>query len=102
MFIIANFLAAIAEVLKIVFNILNLLILMRALVSWVNPDPNNPLVQFLYKTTEWLLYPIRKRLPFALQFGIDISPLVALLIILFLRVFLVSTLSELATRIKFS
>ena len=77
----------------------NWLILIRALISWVSPDPFNHIVQFLDKTTEPILYPIRKLLPFSLRFGIDISPIIAFFAIMFLRSFLVRTLLDLAARL---
>lgn len=101
MIILSNFLIALARILGAVFTILYWLILIRALISWVNPDPYNPLVQFLYKTTEPLLEPIRKFLPLTLKFGIDISPIIAFLIIMFLKSFLINTLVDFALRLKF-
>jgi len=98
MFVFGNFLIAIAKILDILLTVLYWLILIRALISWVNPDPFNPVVQFLYKTTEPILEPIRKILPMALRFGIDISPVIAFLAILFLKSFLVRTLIDLAAR----
>jgi len=100
MFILSNFLVAAARILDIGLTILYWLILIRALISWVNPDPYNPIVQFLYKTTEPILYPIRKLLPFSLRFGIDISPIIAFLAIMFLKSFLVRTLVDLAIRLR--
>jgi len=100
MFILANFLNALAQVLSIILTVLYWLIIVRALLSWVSPDPYNPVVQFLYKVTEPVLYPIRKILPFSLKFGIDISPLIAFLAIIFLKSFLVSSLSDLALRLR--
>lgn len=100
MFVLSNFLVAAARVLDIILTILYWLILIRALISWVNPDPYNPIVQFLYKTTEPILYPIRKLLPFSLRFGIDISSIIAFLAIMFLRSFLVRTLIDLAIRLR--
>jgi len=100
MFILSNFLFALARILDIGLTILYWLILIRALISWVNPDPHNPIVQFLYKTTEPILYPIRKFLPLGLRFGIDISPIIAFLAIMFLKSFLVRTLIGLALRLK--
>ncbi|MFA5305339.1 MAG: YggT family protein [Candidatus Omnitrophota bacterium] len=91
---------SVANVLNLILTVLYWLILIRALVSWVSPDPYNAIVQFLYKTTEPLLYPIRKFLPFSLKFGLDISPLIAFLIIFFLRQFLVATLVDWAIRVK--
>ena len=100
MFAISNLLISTAKVLDVVFSILYWLILIRALISWVNPDPHNPIVQFLYKTTEPILYPIRKILPLGLRLGIDISPIIAFLAIMFLKSFLVRTLIDLALRLK--
>jgi YggT family protein len=100
MFIVGNFLNAIAQILDILFTILYWLILIRAIISWVNPDPYNPIVQFLYKTTEPILYPIRRILPLDFRFGIDISPIIAFLILIFLRSFLVKTLLDLSLRFR--
>lgn len=100
MFVLSNFLIAAANVLNVIFTIAWWLILIRALISWVNPDPYNPIVQFLYKTTEPILYPIRKLLPQSLRFGIDISPIIAFLAIVFLRSFLVQTLYQLAVNLR--
>ncbi len=100
MFIIANLLHALAQVMDILLSILYWLILIRALISWVNPDPYNPVVQFLYKTTEPVLEPIRRKLPLSVRFGFDISPIIAFLAILFLKSFLVRTLVDLSLKIK--
>ncbi|MBU0547946.1 MAG: YggT family protein [Candidatus Omnitrophica bacterium] len=100
MFVLSNFLFAIARALDILLGILYWLILIRALISWVNPDPYNPIVQFLYKTTEPVLYSIRKLLPFTQSIGIDISPIIAFLVIMFFKSFLVRTLLDLAMRIQ--
>ena len=100
MFVLSNFLIAIAKILDVVLTILYWLILIRALISWVSPDPFNPIVRFLYKTTEPILYPIRKILPIGLRWGIDISPIIAFLAILFLKSFLVRTLIDLAIRLR--
>lgn len=100
MFVVSNLLVAVAQILGLVLTALYWLILIRALISWVNPDPSNPIVQFLYRTTDPILAPIRRMLPFALRIGIDISPIIAFLLILFLQSFLVSTLRELAMRLR--
>ena len=100
MFILSNLLSALANILDVILTIMYWLILIRALISWVNPDPYNPIVQFLYKTTEPILYPIRKLLPLDFRFGIDISPIIAFLAILFLKSFLVKTLLDLSLRLR--
>lgn len=99
MFIAANFVSALATILNYVLEIYTWVIIIRALISWVNPDPYNPVVQFLYKVTEPVLYPIRKLMR-TYSTGIDLSPLVAILIIMFLKQFLVSSLFELASRLR--
>jgi len=100
MFVLANFISALSSVLSIILTALEWLIIIRALLSWVNPDPNNGLVQIIYKITEPILYQIRKILPFSLKFGLDISPLIAILIVVFLQKFLVSSLSEWAINLR--
>lgn len=99
MYIFSNFLQALAHILDIILTIFYWLLLVRALISWVNPDPYNTIVQFLYKMTEPILYPIRRVLPAGFRFGIDISPLIAFLLILFLKSFLVRTLMDFSLRI---
>ena len=99
MFIAANFITAIAEVISLILNFYMWVIIIRALISWVNPDPYNPIVQFLYKITEPVLNPFRRVLP-VYNMGIDLSPLIVILILIFLRSFLVSSLYQLAQRLQ--
>jgi len=98
MFVIANFLAAVASILDLVLWMYMFIVIARALVSWVNPDPYNPIVRFLYNATEPLMYRVRRRLPLQMA-GIDLSPIVVLLVIVFLRAFLVASLNDLALRL---
>ncbi|OIO35377.1 MAG: hypothetical protein AUJ74_06440 [Candidatus Omnitrophica bacterium CG1_02_44_16] len=95
MFIVSNLLAAFAQVLDVVFTVLYWMIIVRALISWVNPDPCNPIVQFLQAVTEPILAPIRRLLPQAMRWGLDISPIIAILAVMFLKSFLVRTLLDL-------
>lgn len=99
MFIVANLLFASAKVIDILLTVFYWLILVRALISWVNPDPYNPIVQFLHKTTEPVLEPIRRFIPIDYRIGIDISPLIAFFILIFLKIFLVRTLMGIAARL---
>ncbi len=94
MFILGNLLVAIAKVLDIALNLYMWVIIIRAIISWVNPDPYNPIVRFLYGLTDPFLNWIRRtlRLPYM---AVDISPLIAILIILFARYFLTPTLIRL-------
>jgi len=89
MFVLGNFVSAVAVVLNVILTFMYWLILIRALISWVSPDPNNPVVQFLYRTTEPILTPIRRMMP---SMGIDISPIIAFLIIIFAKEFIVRSL----------
>lgn len=95
MFIIANFLTAVAYVLDLVLWTYMFIVIARALISWVSPDPYNPIVRFLYNATEPLLYQVRRRIPLQMG-GIDLSPMLVLLVLVFLRMFLVASLNELA------
>ncbi len=98
MFAIGNLLYAAATILDYILIIANWLVIIRALISWVNPDPLNTIVQFLYKVTEPILAPFRRIIPIY-SMGIDISPIFALIFIWFLRLFLVRTLFGIATRL---
>ena len=91
MFVLGDLINAVAKVLDIILSAAYWLIIIRALISWVNPDPYNPIVQFLCKTTEPLLAPFRKLIPIH-TIGIDISPIFAIIFIYFLRLFLVAAL----------
>ncbi|HTP64567.1 MAG TPA: YggT family protein [Geobacteraceae bacterium] len=94
MFIFNNFLSAVAYVIELVLNIYMWIIIARALISWVNPDPYNPIVNFLYRATEPVLSRVRRIIP--IMGGLDLSPLVVLLIIYFLRLFVVKSLIMMA------
>lgn len=100
MFLIGNFLSALATVLDYALSIYLIIIIVRALISWVNPDPYNPIVRFLYAVTEPVLEPIRRFLPFT-SVGIDFSPVVVFFIIIFLKGFVVASLRQLAFRLRF-
>ena len=99
MFLLGNFLAAVATLIYYVLWLYMWVIIIRAVISWVSPDPYNPIVQFLYRATEPVLDPIRRRLPSS-GFGIDFSPLLVILAIYFLQMFLVRLLQDLAYRLQ--
>ncbi len=96
MFVAGNLLNAFATVLDYVLWLYMWVIIARALISWVNPDPWNPIVQFLDRVTEPVLGPIRRRLSW--RMGIDVSPIIAFLIIMFLQMAVVQTLKDFAVR----
>jgi len=99
MFIFANLLLAIAKILDILLSIYMWIIIISALMSWVNPDPYNPIVRFLRTVTEPVLRPIRRIIGFRLGV-IDISPMVVILAILFVKSFLIQSLIEFAYKLK--
>ena len=99
MFVIGNFIIAVATILDYALSILSWLIIIRALLSWVSPDPYNPIVQFLYKTTDPILEPFKRMIPLY-NIGLDISPILALIVIWFLKLFLIKTLFGLAVRVS--
>lgn len=95
MFIFANFLSAVAVVLNYVLTLFLWLVIARAVLSWVNPDPYNPIVRFIHNVTEPVLYRIRAKIPVYFG-GIDISPIIVFLAIIFLQKFLVGSLQGLS------
>ena len=99
MFILGNLLQATAQVLDIALNLYMWVIIIRALLSWVNPDPYNPIIQFLYSITEPVLYRVRQLIPMS-GMGIDFAPLIILLAIVFLQSFVVQSLGTLALRLQ--
>ena len=98
MFIIGNLLMAAANVLDIILWIYMWVVIISALLSWVNPDPYNPIVRFLRAATEPVLGPIRRRIGFGI--GVDFSPMVVILVILFVKYFLVASLRDIAIRLR--
>ncbi|MCU0588305.1 MAG: YggT family protein [Syntrophobacteraceae bacterium] len=95
MFIVGYLFEALAYVTAMVLNIYMWIIIARAVLSWVNPDPYNPIVRFLHSATEPVLGALRRQVP--LYFGgVDFAPMVVILGIVFLEKFLVPTLFALA------
>ena len=99
MFVAKNFLFAVARILDIALSAYMWILIIRAVLSWVNPDPYNPIVRGLYAITEPVLSWLRRRLPL-MAGSIDFSPLVVIFVIYFLRAFLVRTLFDVAARIS--
>lgn len=96
MFVLGDLLIAVARLLDYVLSAYMWIIIIRALISWVNPDPWNPIVQLLLRVTEPVLRPVRRRLPMT---GLDFSPVVVILAIMFLQWFLVPVLMKAAYRL---
>lgn len=97
MFVGNYFVAALANLVNIALTVYMWILIARAVISWVNPDPFNPIVRFLYRVTEPVLRPVRRRLPATM--GLDLSPMVVLLAIYFLQSFLVPVLHRIAAEI---
>ena len=111
MFVWGNFILGLAVVIDMILSIYMWLIIIVVIISWIrlfsNPygqvarflSPYNPLMRFLYSMTEPVLWRIRRLLPFQ-SIGLDFSPLIVILIIYFLRTFLVRSLVQLAYRLQ--
>ncbi|HET57914.1 MAG TPA: YggT family protein [Deltaproteobacteria bacterium] len=99
MFILANFIEATARIIQIVLTLYMWIIIIRAIISWVSPDPYNPVVRILYSITEPVLYRVRRWIPTG-GLGIDFSPVIVILVIIFLQSFLVKTLLQVAYSLK--
>lgn len=94
----SNFLFAIAEILDIALTAYMWIVIIAAIISWVSPDPYNPVVRFLYAVTEPVLRPIRRLIGF--KIGVDLSPLVVIICILFVKYFLIASLKDIAFKIR--
>jgi len=98
MIILANFFEAIAVVLNYALTFYMWIVIAGAVLSWVSPDPYNPIVRFINMATQPVFYQIRKRLPVSFG-GLDISPIIVILAIVFLQTFVVNSLHGLARTI---
>ena len=99
MFIFGNLLGALAQILGMLIRIYMWIVIIRALISWVNPDPYNPIVRFLHAATDPILYRIRRLIPASFG-GIDFSPFILIAGLLFLEAFLVQSLFDLSRQLK--
>jgi len=99
MIILPNLIKAIAVVLDTILTLYFWIVIVSALLSWVRPDPYNPVVRALYALTEPVYYRIRKHLPFTYMAGIDLSPVVALLAIKLVDIAVVNSLYQYALRL---
>jgi YggT family protein len=99
MFVISRLLEGLAVVIQVVLNVYLWIIIIRALLSWVNPDPYNPIVRTIYSITDPVLNAIRRRLPLVVG-PVDLTPLLLILVIYFLQIFLVGTLHDFAWQLR--
>jgi YggT family protein len=100
MFIFTNFLQAIASIVDTLLSLYFWVVIISALLSWVNPDPYNPIVRILRNLTEPVFYRVRKWLPFTYIGGVDLSPIVVLMAIQFLKIFLVQSMLQIAMQLN--
>jgi YggT family protein len=103
MFVAGHFLAALASVLHMLLQAYIWVVIIRSLISWVNPDPRNPIVQMLARLTDPLLEPIRRKMFRMMGYGgmgLDLSPLILIAAIYFLDFFLVGTLTDIGMRMR--
>lgn len=98
MAVLGNLVMALAQVLHLLLNVYMLLIIARAIISWVSPDPYNQIVNFLYRATDPVLRYVQRIIP--PLGGIDLSPILVLIVIVFLDQFLVGSLREFGFRLK--
>ncbi len=99
MFIFGNLLGALAQILGMLIRTYMWIVIIRALISWVSPDPYNPIVRFLHAATDPILYRIRRLIPVSFG-GIDFSPFILIAGLLFLEAFLVQSLFDLSRQLK--
>ena len=97
MFVVGNFLGAVAGLLDIILQTLLIVILINAVLSWVRPDPSNPIVVFLDRVSDFVCAPLRRLFPTVFG-GIDFAPFIAMLAIYFIQQFVVASLRGMAMR----
>ncbi len=95
MFVVNNLMMAVAQLIDFVLTAYMWIIIGRAVISWVNADPHNPIVRFLYEATEPVLSRIRRYVPLSFG-GMDFAPMILILGIMFLQSFVVQTLKQIA------
>jgi YggT family protein len=98
MFIFGDFLITVAKILDVILEIYKWVVIIAALITWVNPDPYNPIVRFLYSITEPAFRPVRRLIGYRLG-PIDISPIIVILVIIFAQSFLVTTLIKIGYKV---
>lgn len=96
--ILSTFIQAIAQILSMVINIYIWVIIISALISWVRPDPYNPIVQILYRLTEPVYAFVRRFVPTVFG-GIDIAPIIILVALQFINLFFIKLLFGLASSV---
>ena len=99
MIFLGNLLIAISYIANTLLNVYQWVVIVAALISWVNPDPHNPIVRFLHAVTEPVFRPIRRLIGYRLG-PIDISPIIVILAIIFIQKFVIASLMEIGYKLK--
>ncbi|MDQ6994943.1 MAG: YggT family protein [Mariprofundaceae bacterium] len=97
MIYVGYFVQALAGLIDMALTLVMFVVIARAVLSWVSPDPYNPIVRIINQISEPILFPIRRRVPY--MGGIDLSPIIALMVIFFLQTFLVQSLQHWAAKL---
>ena len=100
MIILGNLLRALATILSQVLRLYSFVILVSVLISWVSPDPFNPVVRILRAATEPIFAWVRRHLPFAMVGMLDLSPLIVLITIQLIQMVLVQSMFDYAYRMR--
>lgn len=98
MFVIGNFVGAVAQISDLLLNLLLFVILINAVLSWVRPDPRSPIVMLLDRISDFVCDPIRRLFPTSAG-GLDFAPFIAMLLIIFIQRFVVGSMRDLALRL---
>ncbi len=94
-----DILVGVAGILHMVLTAYMWVVIISALLTWVNPDPYNPIVRFLRNLTEPVFLWIRRRLPFVVVGGFDLSPIVVIIAVQLLDSVLGRLLARLAMNV---
>ena len=100
MFILGNLLRAVAVILDRTLQLYSYVVMIAVLISWISPDPYNPIVRFFRSATDPVFAWVRRHLPFAMVGMLDLSPIIVFASIWFLRLFLISSLVDLSLRLR--
>ena len=99
MFILANFILAVANILDIALFLYMVIVIGRAVLTWIKHDPDHVVIKFVHSVTEPVLAGIKKKLPLVYG-GFDFSPLVVVLAIYFFQTFVIESLTQIAQGLK--
>ncbi len=92
---IGNLLIAVAKILDLFLSLFMWVLIIQAILSWISPYSRHPMAHLLYRITEPILGPVRRRFPLV-HSGFDLSPMIVILSIFFLRHFLLQGLVDIA------